>query len=107
MIIEFPKKYTVACVGRWFEISIPTEFVAPLTSALMRQTWLSHVFGPDPANPNIKCVASDAYDVSIKQAHDALCCLCEHVMSPPVEVDMAVWGEALGGTESDASALAD
>lgn len=99
MVIEFPKKYTVAYLGRWFEISIPTEFVAPLTEVLMAQAWLSNVFSPDPANPNIKCVASDAYDVTDEQAYAALCRLCEHVMLPPVDMD--IWGDALGGaTES-------
>lgn len=100
MVIEFPKKYSVKkWHDRYFTISVPVEKVRPLLDLLNQQPWLANVFGPDLANKDIKCTTSAAYDVTDEQAHDALCRLCEHVMSPPADVDMTVWGDALESEE--------
>jgi len=106
MVIEFPKKYSVKKVGIYnaFYVTVPSEYVKEMTELIAKQAWISAAYPPDTIE-SFYVMISDAYEVSEQQAHDALCRLCEHVMSPPV--DMAVWGEALGGTESDAPALAD
>jgi len=102
MIIEFSKKYHVKkwCDG-YFAISVPVEKVQPLLDLLNQQQWLANVFSPDVANKDIKCATSAAYDVTDEQAQAALCRLCEHVMSPPVEVDLTVWGDALGDAKEE------
>lgn len=89
MIIEFPKKYTVRMVhdGIFF-VYVPAEHKVAVYELLAKQPWLK-VYNDEVGALN--CYISPAYDITPEQAHDALCRLCEHVMTPDVEVDREVW----------------
>jgi hypothetical protein len=96
VIIEFPKKYKVVV---FFDsdpvafVDVPSEYHQALADLLMRQPWIDAVRREfSTAQVSI----SRAYEITSEQAHAALCQLCEHVMSPPAEVDRDVWGEAIG-----------
>lgn len=96
MIIEFPKKYDVRMHGYVSDgafISIPGEHRQALIDTLNQQDWIQFVF---TSTADLHVLISAAYEISAEQAHAALCQLCEHVMSPPVDVDREVWGDVLG-----------
>jgi hypothetical protein len=96
MIIEFPKKYSVRKANGVdiFFATVPHESVEAFLALLAEQPWIRTVFSADDSE-SVGIRISNAYTVTDEQAHDALCRLCEHVMSPPVDVDMTVWGDAL------------
>ena len=98
MIIEFPKKYNVRKANGIdiFFVTVPPDNKAALLTILTTQPWISVVFPADDGE-SLCLRISKAYIITDEQAHDALCRLCEHVMSPPVDVDMTVWGDALDG----------
>lgn len=91
MIIEFPKKYTVTQVTPdLYLLSVPTDTISALIALLNQQPWL-RVYPYYPENMGVHCLVSPAYDITPEQAHDALCRLCEHIMTPDTEVDREVW----------------
>ena len=81
MIIEFPKKYNVIGADRMFTVTVPDEYADSLLSMIKRQPWIKASWFVLPDDKAIICIISSAYDVTDEQAHDALCRLCEHVMS--------------------------
>ena len=97
MIIEFPKKYDVrmhAGIDGGLFVSVPNEYRQALIDVIEQQPWIQLV---SKFCQDLHVYISRAYVITDQQAHDALCQLCEHVMSPPVEVDREVWGDAIGG----------
>lgn len=94
MIIEFPKKYDVRMVdGRAGAlVELPAEYRAAAMELFNAQPWINEA---SPLLSSINVYISRAYEITTEQAHTALCRLCEHIMSPPVEVDPEVWGDAL------------
>jgi hypothetical protein len=100
MIIEFPKKYSVrmfdgtgsVAVGGAF-VSLPAEYRAEAMGLFSRQPWINGVYSKPSGD--IHVYISRAYEITDEQAYAALRQLCEHVMSPPVEVDREVWGDAV------------
>jgi len=96
MIIEFPRKYSIRLAADCSTaiVTVPAEYTGALIKLLKQQPWISRA---EPLLEHIDVSISRAYDINVGQARSALCQLCEHVMSPPVEVDRDVWGDALGG----------
>lgn len=83
MIIEFPAKYHIKGSGGSFTVSIPRDLYPYMVAALRRQPWINGIY---PDDWGIDVFVSRAYEISERQAIDALSRLCEFVMSPPVEM---------------------
>lgn len=91
LIINFPKKYSVRhCVLETWEVSIPTEYREQLREILNAQGWIQKVIDQQV---RFVVVISLAYEVTVEEANDALCQLCESVMSPQVELYPEVWSD--------------
>lgn len=87
MVIEFPKKYSVRKANgvELYFVTVPPENRNELTNVLGKQAWINRVI-PSDDNESFIINLSKAYTITDQQAIDALCRLCEHVMSP---VDVA------------------
>lgn len=89
MIIEFPQKYSVVHRQEFFTVSVPDQFRGEMVELLEKQQWIQFTISA----ADIMVFISKAYEITDKQTYDALCQLCEYIISPPVEVDEEVWGE--------------